>query len=276
MKRSLTILAAALAVGCARPPYVTKSDTADAYVKGRVAHIGETLFDNPADTDSLPPVLGQFDTHTVVEYNRAGNVTRVDSFKGPDSMLITKEEYLYNPSGERLERALTYNPARNGAPITVIYEYDKQGRLTSEAESNGFYRYDHRYDRHGYPKAQTTVSPESGKRVVTARYIYDREGRLKRQRGERRQRYVYRPGGVVSEIREGRSAINFHNDRGYLEAMAVRIDRKDLKGRTFERFSVTLTADYEYDAHGNWIRRVMRYLGEVQSVALREIEYYNQ
>jgi hypothetical protein len=37
---------------------------------------------------------------------------------------------------------------------------------------------------------------------------------------------------------------------------------------------VTLTAEYDYDAHGNWIRRVQFYKGEVQSVAVREIEYY--
>jgi outer membrane murein-binding lipoprotein Lpp len=277
MKRMLIIfavaLAASLAAGCARPAYVAKSDAGNAYIKGAVKQISETLYDNPADAAALPDTLGMFDTYTVVEYNRVGNIVGVNSFRGPDSVHFVREEFFYDPSGERLERAVEHDLARRGA-TTVLSGYDEEGKLTSETESNGLYRFDHRYDRRGYPKTVWTESPETGKDVLVARYFYDRKGRLKRLRGERRERYFYHPDGVIARIRGGRHSLDSYNDHGHLESMAVRIDRKDRKGRTFERFSVTLTAEYDYDPHGNWIRRVQFYKGEVQSVAVREIEYY--
>ncbi len=272
MKRILTILTAALAAGCARPAYLAKSDVGNAWMSGSIERIRETLFDNPADPDALPATLGQFDTYTVTDYNRAGNITLMESFRGPDSVLIAKEKYFYDPTGERLERALTHDLARRGV-VAILYNYDEGGRLTTEIESNGLYRFDYRNNRRGYPKAQITDSPENGKRVVIQRYSYDAAGRLKRLRGERDEKYRYHPGGVIAEVRGGRSSLDSYNDHGDLEAMAVRIDRKDRKGRTFERFEVTLTAEYEYDAHGNWIRRTMLYQGQVQSVAVREIDY---
>ncbi len=274
MKPILLIFVTALAAGCARPAYIAKSDAANAWMSGGIAQIRETVFDNPADTGVLPAVLGRFDTYTVTDYNRTGNITLTESFRGPDSVRIAKQEYLYDPSGERLERALTHDLGRRGV-VTLLYDYDEGGRLTSEIESNGLYRFDYRHDRQGYPRAQITDLPETGKRVVIQRYSYDGEGRLKRLRGERDERYRYYPGGTIAEVRGGRRSLDRYNKQGDLEAMAVRIDRKDRRGRTFERFEVTLTAEYEYDARGNWIRRTMFYREQVQSVAVREIDYYN-
>ncbi len=271
-------LAACLTAGCARPVYIAKSDARSACMRGNIAQVRETVFDNhadQADPAALPDTLGAFDTYTVVDYNRAGNITRVESFKGRDSVQFSKEEYLYDPSGERLERAITYDLARRGT-TTVLYNYDSQGRLTSEVESNGLYRFDRSYDRRGYPKTRSAVNADTGKRHVIARYVHDRHGRLKRLRGERRQRYFYHPDGIVAEIHQGRNAIDFHDEHGNLSAMAVRIKRRNRRGRVFERFSVTLTAEYGLDARGNWIRRVMFYEGRVQSVAVREIDYYGE
>ncbi len=275
MKRLLLIVATvALAAGCARPVYVAKSDAETACMSGGVRQVRETLFDDPADPAALPDSLGEYDTFTVIDYNRAGNITLTEAFKGPDSVQITKEEYLYDPSGERLERSVSHNLARRGT-ITVLYGYDTQGRLASEVESNGFYRFDRTYDRRGYPRTQTTDDVDTGERHVIARYIYDRQGRLKRLKGERREKYRYRPDGVIAEVHAGRKAIDFYDEHGNLKTMTVKIDRKNAGGRTFRRFSVTLSAEYEYDARGNWTRRVMFYRGQVQSVAVREIDYYD-
>jgi hypothetical protein len=243
---------------------------------GGVRQIRETLFDSPANPDALPDTLAHFDTYTVTDYNRAGNITLMESFRGPDSTLIAKEEYFYDPSGERLERGLTHNLARRGV-VTILYDYDEHGGLTSERESNDLYRFDYRNNRRGYPKAQITTSPESGKQVVIQRYRYDSQGRLKRLRGERNQKYDYHPSGVIAEVRTGKSALDRYNDHGDLEAMAVRIDRKDLiKGRTFEGFWMTLSARYEYDERGNWTKRTMLHRDQVQSIALRQISYWDE
>ncbi len=266
-------LTASLAAGCARPAYVVKSDAGKAWMQGPVKQIRETYFYSLRDAAALPDALGEFDTYTVLDYNRAGNITRMESFKGPDSVRIAKEEYFYDSSGERQERAVVHDLARRGT-TTVLYNYDSQGRLVSEVESNGFYRFDVTYDRHGYPRTRTTNSHESGKNVVIARYIHDRHGRLKKLKGERREKYLYRPDGVIAEIRGGRMTKDFYNGNGDLETMAVRINRRNAKGRVYERFSVTLTAEYDYDEHGNWIRRVQLYRGEVQSVSVRETDYY--
>ena len=86
MKRTAIILAAALAAlatGCARPAYTVKSDAVEAYMHGRVRQLRQTLYDNPARADSLPGTLGEHDTYIVVDYNRAGNITREEAFRGP-------------------------------------------------------------------------------------------------------------------------------------------------------------------------------------------------
>jgi hypothetical protein len=77
-------------------------------------------------------------------------------------------------------------------------------------------------------------------------------------------------------VRTEKSALDSYNDHGDLESMAVRIDRKNRKGRTFERFELTLSARYEYDARGNWTRRTMLYRDQVQSVAVRQISYWDE
>lgn len=272
MKTILAVIGAMLAVGCARPAYVAKSDADVAYMKGGVRQVKETLLDNPGDVKRLPDTLGRFDTYTVVEYNRAGNITRMEAFSGPDSLLTAKEEYVYDTTGGKMERALSHDLGRRGVN-TVIYGYDEKGRLVSEVEANGFYRFDVGYDRHGYPKWRSTNS-ETGKKVVIARYTYDRNGRLKRQRGERRAKYRYHPGGEIAEVRAGRNSKDTYDENGNLVAMAVKVKRRNAKGRVYERFPVTLTAEYEYDARGNWVRRVQMYKGETQNVAVREIDYY--
>ncbi|MDR2912650.1 MAG: hypothetical protein LBV38_05045 [Alistipes sp.] len=280
MKPIVYIATVALAAGCARPAYVAKSDAAMAWMQGSPARVAETSFNDPAGRRHLPAdTLDLFDIHTELDYNHAGNITRMASFRGPDSLRVSEENYFYDLSGERLERAETYDPASRGT-IAVLYEYDSAGRLTREVESNGFYHFGHTYNRHGYPKTQTTDSPETenetGKEVVIARYRYDKQGRLKKLTGERRERYRYHPDGTLAEVRGGRNSIDSYNEHGDLTSMAVRINRRNRKGRVFERFEVTLTAEYEYDAHGNWTRRTQLYKGDVVGVAVRRIKYHDE
>ncbi|MDR2890316.1 MAG: hypothetical protein LBV18_01725 [Alistipes sp.] len=274
MKPIVYIATVVLASGCARPAYVAKSDAAMAGMQGSPARVTEILYDSPTDASLLPDTLGMFDIRTEMLYNRAGNITRMVSFRGPDSLRVSEEVYFYDPSGERLERSETYDPASRGT-IAVIYEYNSAGRLTREVESNGFYRFDYTYNDHGYPKTQTTDS-ESGRETVIARYKYDAHGRLKRLSGERREKYRYHSDGTLAEVRSGRNSIDSYNKHGDLVSMAVKINRRNRKGRVFDRVSVTLTAEYEYDARGNWTRREMFYLGSLQSVAVREITYHDE
>jgi YD repeat-containing protein len=273
MKRT-TIILALLATSCARPAYVAKSDAEAAYLHGHISRISESVYTNSTDKLAPPDTLGMtLDTHPVVEYNASGNVTRMESFAGPARTPVASEEYTYDPSGVRLEHSVERNLARHGV-TTVLYNYDDAGRLTSEVESNGFFRFDHTYDRHGYPKTRIDNSSDREKPLTLTRYTYDHHGRLKSRKDGIRAKFRYHPDGVVAEIRTGRNSLDRYNSHGNLETMAVRIKRRDQKGRVFERFPVTITATYEYDARGNWVRRVQYFKGEVQSVAVREIDYY--
>ncbi|MDR1671360.1 MAG: hypothetical protein LBR57_02465 [Alistipes sp.] len=276
MKR-ITITLALLAAGCARPAYVVKSDAEGAYMQGRVAQIRETVFDfmysGGQDATLLPDAPGPGDTHTVVDYNRAGNVTLTEVFVGPDSVQTVREEYFYDPPGKRLERSVEHNLARHGT-TTVLYNYDDSGKLISEVESNGFFRFDLTYDRHGYPKTRIDNSSDREKPLTLTRNTYNRQGRLKSRKDGSRARFSYHPDGTIARIRTGKNSLDIYNTRGNLEAMAIRVKRRDQKGRVFERFPMTLTAEYEYDARGNWVRRVQYFKDEVQSVAVREIDYY--
>ncbi len=271
MKRATTILALILAAGCARPLYVAKSDAQNSGMRGGVAQVRETLFDNVRDTLALPQTLDEFDVCTVIDYSRAGNITKLESFRGPDSLQFVREEYFYEPSskGERMVRSEAHNLAKNSVRV-LEYGYDEWGNLVSEIERTGSYRTGFRNDRKGYPKSETSfVTGEEGKASRT-RYRYDRRGLLISAKGGKNpaKRYTYRPDGTVARIETGKDVVDVYDANGSL------VESTNIIKRGRERFRMSITARYEYDARGNWNKRTMYYEGQPQSVAVREIDYY--
>jgi hypothetical protein len=272
MKPALFALAfAALAAGCARPAYVVKSDTEAARIRGRVIRIRETLFD-VMDSRFEP------NTHTVVEYNRAGNVTLTDTYKGPDSVYISRDEYIYDPSGTRMERHIRRDKLKNRFSETT-YRYDAEGHLVREADGWHGWHADYTYDRHGYPRTRVDTTLNIDEKI---RYRYDRLGRLKSERYRRGngplKRYTYHgDSDMVAGIRLGRTETDRYDERGDLVVMTSEvIEDKNRRGKITKSFPVSLTAEYEHDSLGNWVRRTLLYKGEVQNVTWREIDYYDE
>jgi hypothetical protein len=285
MKRILTILTAALAAGCARPAYIAKSDAGNAYMRGHVRQVRESLYNVPEERHDSTGTPGMvLDTYTVLEYNRAGNIATMETFAGPDRVPVSREEYSYDPSGERLERSVSRNLVKR-TYSTLDYEYDDRGRLVGHGNKLWPGRTELGYDRRGYPRTET-VYRTADTISVKVRFRYDRHGRLRRSkpvRGfETTRRYSYHPDGTIAAIRTGKRDFDTYNEHGFLASATSIVERREPgtdrrpKGRLIERLPVTLTAEYELDSLGNWIRRVQLYRGEVQSIAVREIEYYDQ
>jgi YD repeat-containing protein len=241
-------------------------------MRGHVRQLRETVYDIAGDS----PVVS---AHTVVDYNRAGNISRTDIFKGPDSIHVSRLEYFYDPSGERMERAVDRNPLKHTFS-TILYRYDDKGRLIDESDPINGGRYDYAYDRYGYLKTRIdTTNLESPQKT---KYRYDRLGRLRVEKNVRgggsTKRYAWHGDGeIIAEIRTGKTEIDRYDERGDLVTMtATVVEKRNRRGRITRTYPVTLTAGYEYDPVGNWIRRVQLFRGEVQNVAVREIDYWDE
>jgi YD repeat-containing protein len=178
-----------------------------------------------------------------------------------------------------MERAVERNPQKHTFS-TIVYGHDENGRLISETDPLSGWRYDYAYDRHGYLRKRVdTTNLESPHKT---KYRYDRLGRLRVEKnvrgGASTKRYSWHgEGNVIAEIRTGKTEIDRYDERGDLVTMTANvIEKRNRRGRVTHTFPVTLTAEYEYDPRGNWIRRVQLFNGEVQSVAVREIDYYQE
>jgi len=269
-------LACLLAVGCARPAYVVRSDAERANLRGGVALLRETNFHNPADHLALPDSLGKLDTHTAIEYNRAGNITSEVMYQGVDSIRTKWDEHTYDPSGTRLERSVSYTPTGKTTGI-LRYTYDAEGRLTRHEDELYSWYVEYLYDRHGYLSRRVDHVSDSTRIVV--RYHYRRNGALKRTSGYERARYRYHPSGGVAKIRANGTETYLYDERGHLLSSTSLIRERrdnggDGRGRVVRRYRATIRAEYELDSRGNWIRRRQIYDGQVIGIALREITYY--
>ncbi len=281
---TLTAGLAALGTGCARPAYVAKSDAGSAYLRGEVARIREIVYNAPEDRLAPPDTLDMvLDTYTTVDYNRAGNITRVEVFKGREMEPITREEYSYDPSGERMVQSVSRNLLkRTFSPID--YEYDEEGRLVRQGNRTfGVARTEYGYDRQGYLTTETVYSAKDSI-SLKVRFRYDRHGRL---RGSKtvmgngpKQKLSYHPNGVVARIRTGKTETDIYNEMGNLVAMTSIVTQrkmsKNRKLRVTGRYPVTLVAEYEHDPQGNWTKRTKRWEQEVYDVTVRKIEYYGK
>jgi len=273
MKRPIFVvpLACLLAVGCARPAYVVRSDAERANLRGGVAQLRETYFETPADPITLPDTLGLLDTHTVIAYNRAGNITQEDVFQGADSIHTKWDSHTYDPSGTRLQRSESRTPTGKTSG-TLRYTYDAAGRLARHEDERWGWHADYGYDRHGYLKRRVEHLADSTRRIV--RYRYYPDGALRRTSGNERARYRYHPGGAVAEIRSERTETYIYDERGHLRSATSRVKERNDRGRVVRRFPATIVAEYEFDERGNWIRRRQTYKGQTIGVAIREIIYY--
>ncbi len=273
------MMIAALAGSCALPAYVVRSDAETAHMRGGVARLTETNFDFPADRpDSL-----ELNSVTVLDYNRAGNITLTNVFKGTDSVHVSREEYFYDPSGRRMVRSVSHDPVKHSYN-TSLYGYDAQERLINHSDEIFGWHVDYGYDRRGYLKKR--VDTTNLKAPIVTRYRYDRLGRLRLEKavrgGEPSKIYAYHGDtGMIAEIRTGKSDIDRYDERGNLVSSTAIVTRRSAEktkrhplGRVVERMPVTITAEYEYDTLGNWIRRTQFYNGKRVGVAVREIDYY--
>lgn len=269
MKRMLPIIALLFAAGCARPLYVAGSDAENARMHGPIAQIRETFFDNPAGGEALPDTLGTFDIYTVVTYNRAGNILLTESFKGPDSVQILREEFFYDPSGRRMVRSESHNFAGNSVRV-LEYGYDARGNLVSESEITGGYITCFRFDGKGYLKSET--GKVSGERKNSVRrYRYDWRGRLKTASGGGPTvKHFYRPDGSLARVQTGKDVTESYGTDGNLEVSTNIVK----SGGGW--FPVSISARYEYDAHGNWSKRTQFYNGRIVGIAVRETDYYGE
>lgn len=300
------IFAIVFTTGCARPLYIAKSDAEEAWMSEGVRQIREMTFLHRHETNNLPENYPNtfFDTipktfpdtldrsilSKVTHYNRQGNITFVQLYKGYDTIRRGRtEEYFYDPSGKRLERILLNSLEYRGRIVmeyltrpyyryTILCNYDDRGRLLSEIVQDRQYRWDFHYDSRDYPVAEIYSFDHNKNKQSIIHYSYDAKGRLKRIRGGRDEKYSYHSNGVLAKIREKSymKTIKYYNENGDLEAEIERIVRKSNKGRTSKRSVNIANYRYEYDERGNWIRQTILYDGQIFTVTLRRISYWDE
>lgn len=215
------------------------------------------------------------DLYAVLDYNRAGNIVRMDSFTGADSIHFAREEYFYDSTGVRLEHLESHDLLKNTVR-TMHYNYDKRGYLSSEVEHLGPYRNEFSHNRKGYLKKETVYVPDddTGQDPQT-RYKYNLRGQLKKiHNGEFLEKYHYHPDGSF-EI-DGEGVLEKYDKNGLLQSVTHTIKFTDDKARTKSFVSAAIIAVYEFDTHGNWIRRTQMQEQEPFNVTVREIDYWDE
>ncbi len=269
MNRLFVILLVLFCAGCAKVPYVAKTDLQNDHIKGRVKKLkhygvwqdrqGNMSIDK--GTDSI-----------VIEYNRDGNIVVEEKYIPGVPGYQTRGVYSYDDKGV-LRSSKLY--AMGGSLIDDTRYMYENGKLVKEdrmTEDSNHYDVSYKYDNYGYP----VLSVENYDTVFVKKYIYNNKGHLAKVvvKGDipRVQKFKYdRAGNLVKEIGfNGETTL--YNTYGYPVQSIVRVkaEERGKKKSFYVKFDIT----YEYDSQMNWTRSVMSNKGDVMSITLRELEYY--
>lgn len=253
------------ASGCSRQPGPTgplaqrESDVEAADLIGRVKTV--RLESVKFLHDGRRWVEGARQFISTTRYNEQGNTLEEEFYK-PNGALAVKVVYSYDPRGLHAEESVF--KAGTSRPSRLVYHHDELGRLIEKMiyrDDGAFdWRVAYDYDQKGNKK-EVAVYQADGALSAKRLYLYDDDG---------------------NEIEEA-----VYSDRALVSKGTFSYDPKG--NRTKEVFSLpkgTVSAeylyDYEFDAAGNWIKRIRSSLDpgsgridlEHSDVAYRTIGYY--
>jgi hypothetical protein len=226
---------------------------------------------------------GSIDGWDTFGYDSAGNLIKVRGYNA-DSSLISERRYWYNIRGKLIEEQSGGKAEIFGDSVDKqTYEYNDKGWLTARCDYFGENMKEKRiyeYDPHGNDTVMTVFDAKGNfKKKRTRKYDksgdnnevawYNSEGRLTLRAIYKRNRR-----GKVMEHVTYDSFGNLKSKNTYDYDEQGNLTRLNFHTPGFEQWDTEYTAQFEYDAKGNWILEVEFVDGEPSSYIEREIEYY--
>lgn len=275
-KAKLISLALALLLsGCASLPRRSgmPTDLAEGNLKGPVKSITETTADL---LDYRHPELGGiYDMKAEIHYNPQGYMTLLETRNGPGQKNVTRDEYEYDRTGRIITNSVNFKMS-DRTYKRFYYKYDRKGRIIEEGEQSGSYAIYYKYDRRGQVTERRTVyNPGGEKPEVSMTFYKYSKGRLAYvDEGSRSRTYRYDDGGNLAEINYEDGQRDVFDSRGNLIETSQPVTLETEDSTEAYEIDTSIKAEYEYDPHGNWIKRTNYYEGKAISTTTREIEYY--
>lgn len=275
MKKTILILLIPLLAGCASVSRRSgmPTDLENSNLNGPVKTITETSVDMLNSTGPMPE--GAYDTLTEIRYNTAGNMTLLETSNGPGAPGIVRDEYEYDPTGKIITNSVSFKSS-NRTYKEYMYKYDRRGRVIEETDHNNSYTIYNKYNSLGQIRQRRTAfNDPSGEPVAdTTRYKYS-QGKLRKvTEGSRSRTYHYASGGQLSEIRYSDGQKDRFDTHGNLIEMTMPVVVQPQGEKEGYTIVTSISAVYEYDPRGNWIKRTQYYEGRPINVTTRTIEYY--
>lgn len=196
-----------------------------------------------------------------------GRVTGYEEFSG-GMTVPRKHVFVLDEKGNRVEHKIVQPDGANGEKN--LYKYDERGRLveTKVLEHKGtlLSRIVHAYDARGRRASQTIYNADGSVSSVS-RVTYDARGRVaERNRFDGgvltyRVRYKYDRGGRLTEQETVGSVLETDFPPSEVHAPGRMVYVNGVAGRPKEAIaydpdgSVRERILFEYDSHGNWVRR---------------------
>lgn len=209
-------------------------------------------------------------------FNRVGNITertRLDA----KSKLVHKNLFTYNES-EKL--VMHYMHESSGVSMKYLYHYDNKGAC----RGMDFYIYGfipgcfHYYSEEKEGLTQAEVYDIEGELTEVTYYIKDEKGNLldlKRCQADGKviEHYISRYDNQNREMERTGLAMSFCN------RMVIRFDNKENETEVIcyghdDRIEKHYVSEYNFDIHGNWIRKTVFLNGVMHELEEREFEYY--
>ncbi len=229
---------------CFEPKTERHISSVNIRLKGAVKHIVEIEYSHKKLKDSIVKKIYR---KKIITFNQSGNFKKVILFR-KDNSLVYKEIYNYNSAGYLKEHLMYYNDSLldsrticnyNTPKIITGETYSRKGKkiLTSISK----------YDKNN-KKTQSCLHIHSQQTKDCTFYEYDKSGRLMlRKNGNSSIQNIY----------------NEKNDKiGWIDPKGKKhIYKKD-------------KADYTYDNHDNWTKRIVIFSKKKVIKTERKIEYY--
>jgi hypothetical protein len=226
---------------------------------------------------------GSIDRRDTFGYDSAGNLTEVRSYNS-DSSILRKRTYRYDIRGNQIEELSDgYTEILGDSVDQRTYEYNDKGWVTARCdyfkESLNEKRI-YEYDQHGNDTTMRVLGAK-GNLVKKRTQKYDKSGDINEvawynSEGRLTLRAIYKRNrrGKVMEHVTYDSFGNLKSKNTYDYDEQGNLTRLNFHTPGFEQWDTEYTAQFEYDAKGNWILEVEFVDGEPSAYIKREIGYY--
>lgn len=270
----------------------------DLKLKGKVKSVEYRVYTAYAKGEAL--IKGRTKEHLLTHFDKLGRYTEVIDFCDATKALY---HYHENNTLAKIEECNEHGECY----LLETFRYDEKGNMVEHKEAfpdgSLWGRMLYRYNRQGQLVASDDVEEKSKKPFIKKRYIYKGNTVLQRSGGKilkgegetytynenqqlikvewRHYKYfdfTYDERGNLLEYKEkyeGNNEVNEFFKFQYDEhdnIIEKYHDKRYIKKKLGKEHTIY---QYEYDAHGNWTKKMVFCNGDIEDVILRKIEYFD-